>query len=225
MNKTLEQLKNMKKTILLFLLTLGFTTICSAQIETIEVDAKGIFSEIEVDKHNETISLLQSADKEQKKETIEIVLKNPNDFNPPVLYALSQELFQQGDKENAFFWFYVAQLRARYDVNLCMDNSAKQAVSVLNNKYGPEINKSAFQDIDKLEKTVNKVVEFVRTNNENYDHRWINLHGLWAFQAGLSDETESGELSKPKDEWEAIKKKTVDDYYNGFIDYVKTLKK
>ena len=41
-----------------------------------------------------------------------------------------------------------------------MDNSAKQAVAVLNNDYGPDINKYAFQDIDKLEKTVIKVVDF-----------------------------------------------------------------
>ncbi len=215
----------MKKPILLFLLTLGLLTICNAQTETIEVEAKGIFSEIEVDKHNETITFIQSEDKKQKKKTLKTVLKNPNDFNPPVLYALSQELFLQGDIDNATFWFYVAQLRARYDANLCMDNSAKQAVSVLNNVYGPDINKSAFQDINKLEKTVNKVVEFVRENNENYDHRWINLHGMWAFQAGLGGEPELRELSKPRDEWEVIKNKTIDEYYNGFIEYVKSQKK
>jgi hypothetical protein len=106
-----------------------------------------------------------------------------------------------------------------------MDNSAKQAVSILNNEYGPAINKYAFQDIVKLENTVNKVVDFVRSNNENYDHRWINLHGMWAVLSGLSDEPETRELSKPKEEWEAIKKKTVDDYYNGFLEYVKSQRK
>ena len=215
----------MKKVILLFSLTIGLLTICNAQKENKEIKAKGVFSEIEVDKQNETIKTLQGKDKKQKKQTIETVIKNPNDYNPPVLYALSQELFLQEDKDKATFWFYVAQLRARYDANLCMDNSAKQAVSVLNNQYGPDINKYAFQDIEKLEKTVNEVVDFVRTNNENYEHRWINLHGMWAVQAGLSDEPETRELSKPKDEWEAIKKKTIDDYYNGFIEYVKSQKK
>ncbi len=214
----------MKKTILLFLLIFGLWAICNAQIKTVEVEAKGVFSEIEVDKHNETINFLQSEDKKQKKQTMETVLKNPNDFNPPVLYVLSQELFLQGNKDEATFWFYVAQLRARYDANLCMDNSAKQAVSVLNNVYGPNINKYAFQDINKLDKTVNYVVEFVRANKENYDHRWINLHGMGMFIEGLGDETETGELSKPKDEWEGIKKKTIDDYYNGFLEYIKSHK-
>lgn len=214
----------MKKAILLFLYILGHLTVCNAQTETIEVETKGIFSEIEVEKHNEIISLLQSEEISQKKLAIQTVLKNPNDFNPPVLYALSHELFFQDKKGEAAFWFYVAQLRARLDANLCMDNSAKQAVSVLNNIYGPNINQYAFEDIEKLNKTVTSVVEYVRKNNENYDHRWINLHGIWMFQAGLGNEIEIKELSKPKDEWKQIKKQTIDDYYSGFIEYSNSLK-
>ena len=167
----------MKKATLIILFTIGLLKICNGQTETHIIETTGVFSEIEVTKHNEAIKSLQGKDKNQKKQAVETIVNNPNDFNPPVLYSLSRELFLQGDKDNAIFWFYVAQLRARYDANLCMDNSAKQAVSVLNNEYGPDINKYAFQDIDKLEKTVNKVVDFVRSNNENYDHRWINLHG------------------------------------------------
>lgn len=204
-------------------MTLGLTTLCNAQ--TKEIKPKGIFKEIDVVRHNEAIEILNGKNKKLKQQTVDSILKNPNIYNPPVIYALSCELFSQDKKDDATYWFYVAQLRARYDANLCMDNSAKQAVSVLNNEYGPNINKYAFQDIDKLEKTVNKVVDFVRSNNENYDHRWINLHGIWAVLAGQSDEPETRELSKPKDEWEAIKKKTVDDYYNGFIEYVKSQKK
>lgn len=206
-------------------MTIGLLTICNAQTENKEIKAKGIFSEIDVDKNNATIKNLQAKDYKQTKQIIETVLQNPNNYNPPVLFALSQELFLQGDKDEATFWFYVAQLRARYDANLCMDNSAKQAVSVLNNEYGPDINNYAFQDLDILEKIVIKVVDFVKTNAENYDQRWINLHGMWAVQAGLSDEPETRDLSKPKEEWEAIKKNTIDDYYNGFVEYVKSQKK
>jgi hypothetical protein len=37
--------------------------------------------------------------------------------------------------------------------------------------------------------------------------------------------TKSKKISEPKDKWAAIKKKTVDDYYNDFIEYIKTKKK
>lgn len=213
----------MKKIILLFTIALGITTLSHAQ--TTAVKPKGIYKEIDVAKHNATVATLNGNDKKLKQQIIDSVLKNPNNYNPPVIYALSRELFSQGQKDEATFWFYVAQLRARYDANLCMDNSAKQAVSVLNGEYGPEINKYAFQDIDQLEKTVTKVVEFVRGNEENYDHRWINLYGMDAISAGMDKKAGKNELSKAKESWPEIKKKTIDDYYNGFLDYVKSLKK
>lgn len=201
----------------------GLSTLSNAQ--TKEIKPKGVFKEIDVARQNETIEILNGKDKKLKQQAVDSILKNPNFYNPPVIYALSRELFNQDNKDDAMYWFYVAQLRARYDANLCMDNSAKQAVSILNGEYGPEINNYAFQDIDKLEKTVTKVVDFVKKNEENYDHRWINLHGMDAVLAGMDDNAEKKELSQPKEKWVEIKKKTIDDYYNGFIEYVKKRKK
>ena len=156
----------MRKILLLITISIGLIAVGNAQ--TKEIKVKGIFKEIDVYRHNETIEILNGKNKKSKKQAIDSVLNNPNYYNPPVIYALSKELFNQNEKDEAMYWFYVAQLRARYDANLCMDKSAKQAVSVLNNEYGPEINKYAFQDIDKLEKTVNKVVEFISKNEENF---------------------------------------------------------
>lgn len=214
----------MKKIILLLTIVFGLSTLSFAQTETKEIKPKGVFKEIDIARHNEAIEILNGKNKKLKQQTVDSILKNPNFYNPPVIYALSRELFNQDKKDDAMYWFYVAQLRARYDANLCKDNSAKQAVSVLNGEYGPDINKYAFQDIDKLEKTITKVVDFVRTNEENYDHRWINLHGMDAVLSGMDDNTQKKELSQPKDKWTEIKKKTLDDYYNGFIEYVKSKK-
>lgn len=215
--------QTMKKIILLLTMTLVLTALGNAQTKE-KITPKGVFKKIDVARHNEAIEILNGKNDKLKQQTVGNVLKNPNLYNPPVIYAVSRELFNQGKKDDATYWFYVAQLRARYDVNLCMDNSANQVVSVLNGEYGPDINKYAFQDIDKLEKIVAKVVDFVRTNEENYDHRWINLHGMDAVLAGMDDKSEKKELSQPKDKWSEIKKKTVDDYYNGFIQYVKSKK-
>jgi len=208
----------MKKTLLLLTIIFGAITLVNAQ--TTEIKPKGVFKEIDVARHNDAIKILNKKNKKLIQQTVDSILNNPNYYNPPVIYALSRELYRQDKKDDATFWFYVAQLRARYDANLCMDNTAKQAVSILNGEYGPDINKYAFQDIDKLEKTVTKVCEFVRTNEENYDHRWINLHGIDAFGDGWA----KNELSQPKDKWVEIKTKTIDDYYNGFITYIKNKK-
>lgn len=213
----------MKKIYLLLTLTICSLTFVNAQNN--EVEPKGVYKEIDVENQNKIIETFNSDDKILKKQTVENIIKTPNNYNPPVLYALSKELFDNGQKDEATFWFYVAQLRARYDANLCLDNSAKQGVTILNNEYGPNINQYAFQNIEFLEKTVKKVVDFVKENDENYDHRWLNLHGMNAVIASMDESSEKKELSKPKEEWAKIKQKTITDYYDGFTKYLKSIKK
>ena len=81
------------------------------------------------------------------------------------------------------------------------------------------------QNINNLEVIVKKVVDFVRTNNENYDHRWISLHGMNAMQSGLNKNETHIELTLPRNKWSEIKKSTVDTYYNDFLTYVVNGKK
>ena len=218
-------MKITKQTIaLLAFFTLGALSV-PAPAQTTEIAPKGIYKEIDVARHNKAIEALNSENPKLKQQTVAAILNNPNYYNPPVIYALSRELLNQGKKDEAAYWFYLAQLRARYDANLCMDNSAKEGVSVLNNEYGPDINKYAFNDLGKLGQTIQKVVEFVRKNPENYDHRWLNLHGMRAVMSSLDDKKETTELSQPKAKWPAIKKKTIDDYYDGFTQALKKLRK
>jgi hypothetical protein len=215
----------MKKVTLHFLVVMIFmqTYLCAAQVKEHIIPPSGIYKTIDVKRHNDVIRSLNSGNDQLRQQAVDAILGNPGYYNPPVIYALSRVLFNQGRKDEAAYWFYVGQLRARYDANLCLDVSAKQAVAVLNNEYGPDINKYAFQDMDRLERTVKKVVEFVRANDENYDHRWINLHGISAMISGMGDkDEEKKELTEPRAKWPAIKKKTIEDYYNGFLEARKT---
>ncbi len=212
----------MKTIILLLVVTLALASQANAQPKTIEL--KGVYKEIDVARDNKDVEILTGTNTALKQQVIDSILKDPNVYNPPVLYALSAELFSRDKKDDAAFWFYVAQLRARYDANLCMDKSAAQGIAVLNQRYGPVINNYTFQDIATLEKTVVKAVDFVKANEERYDHRWLNLCGMDAVLAGLDDSTKAKELSQPREQWAQIKKNTVDVYYNGFIEYVKNKK-
>ncbi|MDC3388858.1 hypothetical protein OAX11_05050 [Flavobacteriaceae bacterium] len=214
------------KNILIFIaFSISIVNTAFSQSEQIVVEPKGVFKEIDVIRHNEAIEIIRGNNTKQKAIILKKIKNKPNFYNPNVLYALSNELFNQDKKEEAMYWFYLAQLRARFDANLCMDKSATQAVNVLNNTYGPNINKFAFNDLKKLKKTVTSVVSFVRKNQEDYDHRWLNLHGMWYFLAGLDDKSEIKELSQPKVNWASIKKKTVDNYYNSFTKYLSSLEK
>jgi hypothetical protein len=213
----------MKKIILL--ITIHLLSIATSKAQENKIEPKGIYKEIVVEKSNKFVEILKGENISSKTQIVDSIIKKPNDYNPTVLYALSKELYDNNKKDEATYWFYLAQLRARYDANLCLDNSAKQAVSILNNEYGPNINKYAFQNIDFLEKTVKKVIDFAKNNDENYDHRWLNLHGMDAVLASMDEKAEKKELSKPKKEWKKIKQKTIEDYSNGFTEYLKSLKK
>jgi hypothetical protein len=207
------------------LITFGCNISGSAQVTTHTLVPGGTYKTIDVARHKEAFTTLNNGTPQQKEQTAATVLKNPNYYNPAVIYALSRELFRQDKKDEAAYWFYVGQLRARYDANLCKDVSARQGVAVLNNEYGPEINQYAMKDLDKLTVTVKKVIEFVRNNNEDYDHRWISLHGMGAVMSGFGEKEGTGDVIEPESKWPAIKKKTIDDYWQGFLEASKTLKK
>ena len=180
------------------------------------ISATGVFKEIDVEKQNKAISVLTTGDEEMKSVMRDIFFQDQNKWNPPVVYALSKILFEQGYKDDAAMWFYIGQLRARIDANICQDETAREAVAILNDKFGTTINMYALQDVKKLEKIVKDAVEFVREYEPTYDQRWINLHGMWA----INGIPKGKDLSYPKKEWATIKKKTIDDYYADFEKYV-----
>ena len=123
----------------------------TTHLNTIEVEPKGKYSKVKVEDQNLILEGLNSTDTEKREEAATKILENPNNYSPPVLYNLSNYLFEKGDKYKAAFWFYTGQLRARYDANRCADKTAGQAVSVLNENFGYQINEYGFKDLTNLE--------------------------------------------------------------------------
>lgn len=192
-------------------LVLSFITLKVCAQQNIEVTPKGIYKEIDVAEQNKMIEKL--TDSLSWKDAAMIVSQNPNKYSPPVLYVLAAMLFEDAKQNEAMYWFYLAQLRARYDANRCADETARQAITILNNGFGPPINEYAFKHTDQLKITIANVVKFVQENEELYDNRWINLHGMDAMIGSLSSNKKKTELSFPKKDWPKIKKETVDGYF------------
>lgn len=199
--------------------TLGVLASPSALADTGTVTPRGEFAQIDTRLANEAIQILANESTEERQNIIEKIKANPENYAPPVFYVLSNVLFANGEKDEGAFWFYAGQLRARVDANLCADSSARQAVSVLNLNYGTPINQYTFQNMQKLEELVPKVVEWERKTRYNYDRRWINLHGMGAIMSGLgaqNKDTPQASLSFPKDQWDDIAEKTRTDYLSDF---------
>jgi len=190
-----------------------------AVAEDVAVKPRGAYAEIDTRLANEAIQLLANRSVEDRRRTIEQIKAAPDKYAPPVLYLLSKVLFQDGKRDEGAFWFYAGQLRANFDASRCADESAREAVSVLDKEYAALINRYTLRDLPKLEQLVNQVIEWDRKTPHNYDHRWINLHGMGAMMAGLNVDgaaAKPGVLSLPKEQWDEIAEKTRADYLAGF---------
>jgi len=201
--------------ILTALMIIGLASL-TVHAKDITVEPKGEYAKIDTTLANETIKVLSQGSDSEKKKAISEIKAHPEKYAPPVFYALSHALFED-DKEEALFWFYAGQIRIRYDANRCADKSARSAADVLSNQYGVLINQYAFQHIDLLKKIIPKAVKWDEETSNDYDHRWINLHGMGAFTGGEK------ELSLPESEWASIKKKTSDEYLKGFQEAMKSM--
>ncbi|WP_255576287.1 hypothetical protein [Comamonas sp. Y33R10-2] len=188
----------------------------------------GVFAQIETKLGQEALRLLSQGSPQQQQNVLDRVRSAPERFQPPVLYVMSQLLFKAGQKDEAAFWFYAGQLRARFDANRCADPTARPAVDVMNQNFGGPINRYLFQDLDNAQALIAKVVEWDRRTPYAYDPRWINLHGVQAVQTAkdpqLAKTLTKESLSLPQSEWPALAEQTRSKFLQGFIDAISQLK-
>ena len=201
-------------------MTAASTALSQSTLGNTEVlETGGSYAEIETELAARTIKALTGKSGKQRDAAIHEVEASPENYQPHVLYGLSNVLFENGRKDDGAFYFYAGQLRARFDANRCADITARQAVSILNNNYGSAINEYTFQDLQKLEALIRRVVDWDRSTPHKYDHRWINLHGMGAF----TSDQDSKPLSLPEEEWPEIAEKTRSDYLESFLRYLSSL--
>jgi hypothetical protein len=182
-----------------------------ARADDAVIEPTGIYKTIDVHLATDTIKALRDSKGTARLEVIHAITAKPEDFAPPVLYVLSSVLFEQDKKDEAVFWFYAGQLRGRIDANICADKSARAAVAEMNERFGTPINQYSFENIPLLTNTVERVLAWEEKTPCHYDRRWINLHSM----AAMTGDT-SAPLSAPKEQWEAIRKQTRDDYRSEF---------
>ena len=206
------------------LMLLVLCSIVDGHAETIILQPKGEYANIDSRLAKQALTKLTQGTDEERLQIIRAVTAAPQDYAPPVFYALSSVLFASGLKDDAAFWFYAGQLRARFDANRCNDVSARSAVGVLNDRYGAPINRYAFQNPAKLEALIERVVKWDRDTPHNYDQRWINLSGMGATTSAMGNAADASPLSLPEAQWAAIAEKTRTDYMAGLREALKQSK-
>src|SRR5438132_3959341 len=95
--------------------------------------------------------------------------KEKDKLRAEVMYVTAIRLYDLGQKDEAVYWFYTAQYRARVFTSILDQGKIgsigaeafelKQAYNAFNQLAGGYINGYAFGELDKLEKTLTKVIE------------------------------------------------------------------
>jgi hypothetical protein len=200
-----------KQPFLLIFLILISLSIQAQKVETIEVKPTGIYATIDDDRQNQMMQRLY--DPATRATAVDTIFNNITDYNPPVMYLFSQALYLNGEKQPAVEWYLYAQLNALYDANRCADNSAKQAVTILESKTFPVLKDYILQHKESYVQTVDKVILLFSKLAPTYDHRWINLHGINSFTGVFDDKPDTtAVLSVDRLLWPKIKEETIQQF-------------
>ena len=187
--------------------------------QVIHIKPTGVYATINTSGDIKLMKTLTNGSPDEKARTIKFVLQSPTKYSPCVLFALSSAMSERGDKDDAVFWFLVADLRAHYDAQRCADDSARSGASALRQQFGESIYPYMRQNSNKLESAIPKVLVWDESHAYDYDHRWINLHGLKAF----GEAKNQPELSLPKSEWPAIRTKVRSNFAQEYKNTVAVL--
>lgn len=174
---------------------------------------KGEFAKIDISTSQQAMDAIASG----KAETINTILKAPNNYAPPVLYLISAIMFDNKYEDQGTFWFYAAQLRARSDANKSGDDTAHAAVSQLNQRYGEHITPYSMGNPELLKGIVNQVLEWDAEQTRNYDARWIALQSKDVL-------TETSIDFAPQPKWQEIDALTRNQFRQGLEQALAKLK-
>jgi hypothetical protein len=179
-----------------------------------ETNRANVSGEVDIKK---CVQILSKGSLEEQIDLIKKISESPEKYPPLVLYMMSNILFQAGEKEEAMFWFYAAQLRARYDANRHTDPNAAKVATQLTFMYGSDINKYSFKNIDQLKSTIQEVEKWDRTTPNNYNPNYLGkLERVTSIP--VKDEL------IPKSQWESVKDNTIQTYTKDFETVAKEIK-
>lgn len=213
-----------KKVLILIFIIISLYINCSiqAEIKTIYVEPKGVYATIDTSKDGNIINILKNGTKNQKNIMVKHIVSHSDQYIPAVFFALSNTFWEIGDQDQAYFWFYAGRIRTHFDIKRCADKSVAGSVEMLSMSVPDELRISQFNNIEKVKNILRKVIEWDERTAYNYDHRWINLHGIDAMVYDLDKENKMSipTLSIPEKEWESLAKQNRENYLQSSLKYL-----
>ena len=185
----------------------------------VEVEPQGEYAKIDTSGTIRDMTILAKGSDAEKDALVKKIKKHPGDYAPPVFMFMARRLYEKKDAEGAYFWFCFGRMRGRYDAARCADVSAREGIGMMVANVQPELRQYPIKmKPDEIVPFAKTVVKLDSDTPYNYDHRWLNMHGMGAFTG------EKSELSLPESEWPNLLKKVRDDFLKGAEEMATQLK-
>ncbi|MCR5261606.1 MAG: hypothetical protein K6C94_07180 [Candidatus Gastranaerophilales bacterium] len=168
---------------------------------------KNLIKSAQSNKTEKAITTYKNLNDEQIKEFYEYLEKNPGKL-PPVYFVMVADKVYENDKDKAVFFYNFGKARAREDVMMCQDTTARQQLMM----YGwiapqtVQYMQTKSSDTQYIDNLALKIIEWDNRYNNRVSPIWACYHGISAF-------SEKPQLL-PKEEFAKIQKQTHEDLKN-----------
>lgn len=189
-----------------------------------QIVPEGRFASIDVELMNRSIDTFRRGNNSEKAALIENIRAHSDRYAPPVFFFMAEELYRNGRKEEAVFWRHAGHIRGTFDKERCQDKTAHSYLSMLLGLTGRDIVQYCISDIPLLERVVPKAIAWDKKTPYNYDHRWINLHGLGSINASLGNGDNNKPMSLSEKNWPELAEKVRQQFSKDFNEYIKMAK-
>jgi hypothetical protein len=178
----------------------------------LQITAGGEYATIDTKADIATIKRLRTDAPKDSADLAAQVTRASGHYSPPVLFALAEWYYKQGQIDDALFWLNAAGLRGLFDAKICTDTSTQSAIAELSQKMPPDLYRQQWKDPARIERIVDRVIDWDANTPADYDRRWISLHGLKAVNSGLGMSITPGPLTLPQSQWHDIGEKNRQSY-------------
>jgi hypothetical protein len=124
------------------------------------------------------------------------------------LYEYARRVFE-ADKTAGFKWYWVAQIRARYEAQRCSDRSAHQGVAYFG-ALADNVVKAVNTDRVAFASTINAALNEETLFPPNSNPSWICIHGIKAYSAAMTHQNMEN-WTIPQSDWPALRAKLRND--------------
>ena len=114
------------------------------------------------------------------------LIDNENEKIPPLYIMLVSDYIYKNDKDKAIKYFYIGRLRAKEDVFMCADTTARQQIYIYAQAAPKTLDYASqriFEKNDKefLAEVLQNALDWDKSHPKRFDPTWACYHGISAF--------------------------------------------